>query len=67
VYLKVLPAIPTAGLTKDDVAELRDRVRTMIVEQIAAWRGEPVDAVSAPPKDTLPEGGMVEEVAKTGA
>ncbi|MEL7362658.1 MAG: lysophospholipid acyltransferase family protein [Bacteroidota bacterium] len=67
VYLKVLPAIPTAGLTKDDVAELRDRVRTMIVEQIAAWRGEPADAVSAPPKDMPPEAGMVEEVAKTGA
>ncbi|MEM8599390.1 MAG: lysophospholipid acyltransferase family protein [Bacteroidota bacterium] len=66
VYLKVLPAIPTKGLTKDDVSALRDRVRTMIVEQIATWRGESVEAVSAPPKDVLPETEALEEVAKTG-
>lgn len=65
VYLKVLPPVPTLGLTRHDVAELRDRVRTAIVEQIAAWRGEPVTAVNAPPKETASPTAAVEEAAKT--
>ena len=40
--LHVFPPIPTLGLTVDDVADLRERVRTIIAEQVAAWRDVPV-------------------------
>lgn len=48
VRLKVLDAIPTLGLTLDDVPELRERTRRAIAEQIAAWRGTTPEAVTAP-------------------
>ena len=60
VRLAVLDAIPTAGLTLDDVAELRERTRRAIADQIAAWRGVPVGEVLAP----VP---MVEDEAKSAA
>ena len=63
VRLNVLDAIPTVGLTLDDVAELRDRTRLAIAEQIAAWRGVPVDRVLVP-LDAAP---TVEDGAKSVA
>jgi len=52
VRLDVLPPVPTDGLTADDVPALRDRVRQMIVEHVAAWREVPAgeaDALVRPP------------------
>ncbi|MDT0631270.1 lysophospholipid acyltransferase family protein [Rubrivirga sp. S365] len=47
VRLAVLPPVPTEGLTEADVPALRERVRGMILDQIAAWRERPPDAVDA--------------------
>lgn len=47
IRLKVLPPIDTAGMTMGDVPALRDRVRGVIIEQIAEWRGVNVDLVGA--------------------
>ncbi len=55
ILLRVLPPVDTAGLTPDRVGELRDRVRAMIVGQVAAWRGEPPASV-----DALAEGGAAD-------
>ncbi len=52
VRLDVLPPVPTAGLTRADIPELRDRVRQMVVDHIAAWREVPsasADALASPP------------------
>lgn len=38
IRLKVLEPIETAGMTMDDLAELRDRVRRIIIQQVAEWR-----------------------------
>lgn len=55
IYLKVLPPIETTGLKAADTAALRDRTRTQIAEQIAAWRNVPVDTIDAAPvPDALP-------------
>jgi 1-acyl-sn-glycerol-3-phosphate acyltransferase len=57
IRLRILPEVPTEGLTGADVELLRDRVRTMIVEQIAVWRGtapEEVDATHRPNKELVP-------------
>ncbi len=43
----VFPPVPTLGLTVDDVSDLRDRVRALIADQVAAWRGVPVSEVDA--------------------
>ena len=51
VRLAVLPPVPTDGLTEADVPALRDRVRQMIVDHLAAWHGQPptsVDALAEP-------------------
>jgi 1-acyl-sn-glycerol-3-phosphate acyltransferase len=51
IHLRVLPPVSTEGLGKQDVAALRERVRGMIVEQVAAWRGvtpEEADDLAAP-------------------
>jgi 1-acyl-sn-glycerol-3-phosphate acyltransferase len=45
IFLKVLPPIDTSGYTVERVAELRDLVRTKIMEQVAQWRGVPLDQV----------------------
>ena len=37
---RVLPPVETTGLTLDDVAALRDRVRAMIIEARAALQRE---------------------------
>lgn len=50
--LKVLPPIETEGMKSDDVPALRDRVRNMILDQLAAWRGvtpELVDSTATSP------------------
>jgi 1-acyl-sn-glycerol-3-phosphate acyltransferase len=39
IRLQVLPPVETKGLTDADIGALRDRVRQMIMRQVAAWRG----------------------------
>lgn len=39
IFIKVLPPVETTGLTSKDVLSLRDKVRRMIIEQVAEWRG----------------------------
>jgi 1-acyl-sn-glycerol-3-phosphate acyltransferase len=39
IRLIVLPPVETAGMSMDDVPQLRDQVRRTIVEQVALWRG----------------------------
>lgn len=58
VKLKVMPPIPTAGLTTADTPMLRERVRKQIIEQLATWRQvqpETVDALEGaiPEKSSL--------------
>lgn len=56
IRLRVLPEIPTEGLRGADAEALRDRVRTMIIEQIAAWRDvrpEELDASHRPDKELI--------------
>ncbi|NNF58230.1 MAG: 1-acyl-sn-glycerol-3-phosphate acyltransferase [Rhodothermaceae bacterium] len=60
VRLHVFDPIPTDGLTAADAPALRERARQRIVEQIAAWRGVPTEAVDG----TLKTG---EEDAKSTA
>jgi 1-acyl-sn-glycerol-3-phosphate acyltransferase len=48
ILLRLLSPVTTAGLSVDDVPALRDRIRGMIVEQVAAFRG-----VSPPEVDAL--------------
>lgn len=45
IHLRVLEPIPTDGLTSADTGALRDRVREMIVAQLADWRGESASQV----------------------
>ncbi len=47
IFLKVFPPIDTSDLTSRDLGELRDRVRRMIVEQVAQWRGSAIEQVDA--------------------
>ena len=47
VRLDVLPPVSTDGLTEADLPALRDRVRQMIVEHVAAWRGVDSEAADA--------------------
>lgn len=47
VKLKVLPPVPTLGLTADDTTMLRERIRQQIIEQLAAWRSVHPDTVDA--------------------
>ena len=51
VRLDVLPPVPTTGLTEADVPALRERVRTLILDHVAAGRALPaesLDALAAP-------------------
>ena len=69
VRLDVLAPVPTDGLTIDDVPALRDRVRQLVVEHVAAWREVPAAsadalAVPAPPLPGTP--GTGEDGAKSG-
>jgi 1-acyl-sn-glycerol-3-phosphate acyltransferase len=47
IRLHIFEPVPTEGLTEADVPALRDRVRAMIVGQIAAWRGVEPASVDA--------------------
>lgn len=47
VRLHVFDPVPVEGLSATDARELCERVRRMIVEQIAAWRGVDPDLVDA--------------------
>ena len=38
IYVKVLPPVETAGLTSSDVENLRERVRQLIMRQVAEFR-----------------------------
>jgi 1-acyl-sn-glycerol-3-phosphate acyltransferase len=51
VFLKVLPPIDTSSLTTQDVATLRNTVRTSIMNQIAEWRSVSIEMVDG----TLPQ------------
>ncbi len=51
ILLKLLPPVSTVGLSPEDVPALRDRVRGMIIREVAGMRGvqpEEVDALAAP-------------------
>jgi 1-acyl-sn-glycerol-3-phosphate acyltransferase len=45
IFLKVLPPVDTSSLTIQDVATLRDTVRTSIMKQIAEWRSVSLEIV----------------------
>ena len=47
IRLRVLSPIDTAGLSMDDVPILRDKVRELVVTQIAEWRGVERSAVDS--------------------
>ncbi len=68
--LKVLPPVPTGGLSAGDVDALAEEVRQAIIAQVAAWRGASpaeVDALAARPDRARPSAALhgVEETAKT--
>ena len=54
IRLRVLPPVETEGITPEGVPELTHRVRRMIVEQIASWRGEDASSVDAFPAGRAP-------------
>jgi 1-acyl-sn-glycerol-3-phosphate acyltransferase len=45
IKLTVLPPVPTTGLVSNDTARLKDNVRGLILEQLAAFRGVAAEAV----------------------
>ena len=45
VKMKVFPPMETTGMSLDDVPTLRERIRSVIIDQIAQWRGCASDAV----------------------
>lgn len=59
VRLHVFDPIPTTGLVPGDASALRERVRQLIVAQIAAWRGVDPSAVDG-------ARGASEDAAKSG-
>ncbi len=60
IRLRVLAPVETHGLNADDVPLLRERVRRLIGEQLARWRGAALEEVLVP---LVREG---EETAKPG-
>lgn len=65
IRLDVLPPVPTDGLTEADLPELRDRVRQMIVEHMAAWRELPAESVDALNAAPLAPAVVVEDRSKS--
>ena len=57
--MKVLPPIPTADLSRSATSDVREQVRSRIVEQLAAWRGVPPEEV-----DAVGRAGRVEQAAE---
>lgn len=47
IRLKLLPPVETAGMSPGDTHALTEKVRNMIIHQLAEWRGVPPDAVDA--------------------
>jgi 1-acyl-sn-glycerol-3-phosphate acyltransferase len=47
ILLRVLPPVETEGLTSEGVAALTERVRGMIIDQVAAWRNQDRSSVDA--------------------
>ncbi len=47
IHVRVLPPVETDKLTGDDTAELRKRIRSMIVAEVASLRGVPAASVDA--------------------
>lgn len=45
VRMHIFAPIETTGMTSKDVGLLRERTRQTIMEQIATWRGQPIEAV----------------------
>ncbi len=45
IMLKVLPPVTTEGLQSGDTAALCEKVRGMIIAQVAEWRGVPPESV----------------------
>jgi 1-acyl-sn-glycerol-3-phosphate acyltransferase len=45
IKLRVLPPVATNGMTMEEVASLREKVRGAIIAQVAEWRGESLGAV----------------------
>ena len=57
IRLRVLPPVETTGLTTDDAPALRERVRRLIVEELATRRGVPPHDVDAAPAGEVIGGG----------
>lgn len=47
IRLKVFSPVETTGMTPADVASLRDQVRSVIIRQIAEWRGSSIESADA--------------------
>jgi 1-acyl-sn-glycerol-3-phosphate acyltransferase len=45
IYLKVLPPVPTSGMTSRDTTALRERIHRQIVEQLSLMRNVPPEEV----------------------
>jgi 1-acyl-sn-glycerol-3-phosphate acyltransferase len=55
ILLHLLPPVPTTGLSSEDVPALRDRVRSMIIAEVAAMRGvSPAELDATAPTGTAP-------------
>lgn len=53
VYVRILPEVDTAGLSKERVASLCEEVRQMIVESVAELRGTNPSEIDSPGSPTL--------------
>lgn len=53
IQLRVLPPVETAGLKAGDAEALCGRVRNMIIQQLAEWRGIAAGDVDATRKDSV--------------
>lgn len=47
VLVRILPPVETTGMTSRDVPVLRERVRSLIIAQIAEWQGRPAAEIDA--------------------
>lgn len=67
IRLHVLPPIETAGLTADDVPAVRERVRRLLIEQLATWRGVPPTHLDAAPAGEAAKNGNAKTPLKAPA
>ncbi len=54
IRVGVLPPVATAGLGVQDIPQLRERVRSMIIAQMAAWRSCPAEEIDARQGERMP-------------